>query len=110
MTEPTAPIWLSPARQGGDACITGTRLTCDTLAGRVWAGETPAEVAADFEVTRAQVLAACWFITAYKQIGERRWLAQARKAWARWASDNFSAMWTDDWAAVADPPCKEDVQ
>lgn len=91
-----AAVWIDPARRSGDPCIGGTRLPVDTIIEAAWRNGVPAAIDT-WEVTRAQVLGACWYAATY---GTRRW----RKRWHDWATVNHGAMWGDRYDDVPDPP------
>ncbi len=58
---PRGGVWLNPRVQAGAACIDGTRVPTSVLAHAVSSGESPAEVAADYELEVGAVLAATQF-------------------------------------------------
>lgn len=84
-------IRWSPAHQFGHPTIAGTRLRPEDLAGRVWAGELVADVAADYDLDVQHVRLACWFIARWPypaDVGRRpRWQVAASRAWASWAEE-----------------------
>jgi uncharacterized protein (DUF433 family) len=64
MTLEGVVVW-HPGRMGGEPTIGETRVTVENLAGRVWAGDDPAGVAADFELDRYDVQLACWWMVCH---------------------------------------------
>lgn len=101
--EPRRPVVsVDPAVRFGYPQVRG--VPTDAAAGMVWAGEDVATVADEFNLTRAEVLVACWYETrherprnGYRAAWQRQWLEQAE-----WA------MWHGNWDDVPDPPSKQD--
>lgn len=87
---------IDPAVMGGAPCVAGTRVDLETLAGRVWAGERVDATAADLDVTRGDVLLACWWSTSsttgawWARTGPASQRRQLR--WRRWARDAKDAL------------------
>lgn len=83
---PTADLRVvhMPGRMGGEATIGDTRITCRNVAGRVWAGETVADLADDFGITRDQVRLACWWLIEHA-VENDDWEWMARETWEAWA-------------------------
>jgi uncharacterized protein (DUF433 family) len=52
---PSRSVLLDPEIQAGRPCISGTRVTTDTVASRMSQGEEPRTVAADLQITARQV-------------------------------------------------------
>lgn len=95
-TEPDAYIWTHPGRQGGQPCIGGTRLPVATIARYVWRGSVDLAITAHPDLTRTQVLVACWHQARY---GPPSW----RERWADWLGQHESAMWSDRFDQIPDP-------
>jgi hypothetical protein len=80
----------------------------DAIAGMVWAGESPETVADEYGLPgRSWVLVACWFEARH---GRPR--TGYRRAWRSWAERAGQAMWRAtpvDYAAIPDPPSREEV-
>jgi len=103
MSEPSATfpagrpfVAIDPAMQFGRATLNHTRLTVETVAGFVAAGDPVELVADEYEITRADVLVCCWYVARY---GTRRW----RERWGQWAAAAESELWHGRYQ-VADPP------
>lgn len=102
-------IAVCPAMRSGQPTINGTRLPVDAVVGLVWAQGV--DVAAeDYDLTRADVLIACWFAGSYGLPGRREALFPVRlwpKRWGAWAVEVHQALWSVsnvDYEAVPDPP------
>lgn len=96
---------IDPAIQGGAVCIPGTRIPAEVIGGNVWAGESVADVAWEYDVSHEMVLLCCWWW------GEdRRWLRgkhgrQVEREWGGWIDDakrHFAKRLHPD--KLADPP------
>lgn len=111
MTPPRPTLVIDPGIQFGRVCVPRTRVPADALAECVFAGDTVADVAADYEVARIDVLAACWWSAQWGDVatarrGTKRWpLAQAWLRWAQEVAHPALAGWDGrDPAACPDPP------
>ena len=71
-------------------------VSCDAYAERVHAGEGIEEVADDYDVTRAEVLLACWWAGSSN---DRVW-----RCWKAWAHEVHAAMARGEYDKVPDPP------
>jgi uncharacterized protein (DUF433 family) len=115
-TRPTygAAVWVDPGRRFGSPCVGGTGLGVEFVVGLVWV-EDVATVMAEYNLTRSQVLGACWFVAAYgvdsvadQMNGKfKRWGSQWPKRWAGWASEYGRRLAEGD-DTVPDPPRKGD--
>lgn len=96
-------VSIDPARQSGRPCLNLTRITTETVAGCVLAGDNVDFVAEQYapHLTRADVLLACWYQARY---GAKLW----RGPWAGWAQTVHADMWHGRWDAVTDPPTREE--
>lgn len=106
-------VWIDPARKSGEPCIGGTRIPVSMVAELVWAEDVGA--AEDtWDLTRGQVLVACWYAGAYGIVelhdrnGYRTRLPTAwRRRWREWAWQVHPALWEVtrlDYDAIPDPP------
>lgn len=79
----------------------------DAIAGMVWAGEDLAAVADEFNLTRGEVLVACWFEGTHGRPN-----SGFRKAWRDWAFAAGKSMWRSavNFDGIAGPPTKEGVR
>lgn len=81
-----------------------------SIVGRVWAGEPVAVVAEDFDLTRDDVLVACWFAGSHGLPSNRRAaLAPSRLwrvRWGRWAGEVDGVLCSPsvDQDRIPDPP------
>jgi uncharacterized protein (DUF433 family) len=96
-TELAQCVWVTPQRLGGAACVGGTRISAITVA-RIAVDGIDAVLVAYPDLTRVQVLIACWYVA---QHGAKRWA----DAWGAWADEHEQAMWSGNWDKVPDPPC-----
>jgi uncharacterized protein (DUF433 family) len=97
---PRAAVTIDPRKNFGRPSIRG--ITCEAIAGMVAAGEDPADVAEDYEITLHEVLLACWHEGQY---GPPR----RRRAWKKWADSVGPALggWVPlDLETVAWPPTR----
>ncbi|MFG2001622.1 hypothetical protein ACGFNU_20970 [Spirillospora sp. NPDC048911] len=74
-------------------------MSCEAYADRVFAGESVEEVAADDEVTRDEVLLACWWVG----LNDPR-RDSALRRWAEVAHASLARAWFDE---VPDPPARD---
>lgn len=89
-------VWR-PGRMGGEATIGQSRLTANTLAGFVWAGDSVEFTAESYEVPTFAVELSCWWVALHHP-APNQWQRQARKAWRKWA-----LVW-GDWAWLRSAP------
>lgn len=73
----------------------------EAVCSRIWAGEPLAEVAADYGISREQVLVAAWFLGTYGRT------AAWQKRWRVWAGTFAWSLATGRYDAIPDPPTKE---
>lgn len=93
-------IRVDPAQAFGQPAVAG--VPAESVGGTVWV-ESVAVAAHDYDLTRGQVLVACWFLGTQ---GPRKW----RTRWKTWATAAGIAMWdvrTCDYDAVPDPPGRD---
>ena len=98
-------IVIDPGVQVGQPCIAGTRVPAHTVARQVWVGVRVDDVAAAYNLTRADVLVACWYYAASAYLSGRG--GRKVEAWRRWAGDNVSTLAGHcgaDPATCPDPP------
>lgn len=96
-----------PGRMGGDATIGDTRITCRDVAGMVWAGDTVADLAEDFGLTRDQVRLACWWLVEHA-VQHDDWEGMAWEAWEAWAEQWVTLARNGDGDRAGDPTPKSD--
>lgn len=100
-------VTCQPAVRFGYPTVRG--VATDAVAGMVWAGEPVHVVADEYDLPgREWVLVACWF-----EVRHGRPHSGFRRAWKQWAEQAGQAMWRAsevDYAAIPDPPSKEEVQ
>lgn len=111
---------VDPAVLSGTPCVAGTRLPVYLIAHMVWREgvESAMEM---WDLSRPQVLVACWFAGAYgtvelwevpedwdapspdayrTDLTDRTWLDR----WRAWAQASAGALWRMEYEAVTDPP------
>lgn len=100
--------------RSGEPCVGGTRINVHIIGDYVWAGEGVDHIAKLYNLTRGQVLVACWFLGAYgiDQLHGRngyrtRQTVPWRKRWGAWARQVDGDLWREDYDAVPDPPDKD---
>lgn len=105
-------ISIDPAMRSGQPTVNNTRLHVQAVADVAWA-EGVDVAAEEYELTRADVLVACWYAGTYGLPGRRRSLFPVRlwvKRWGAWADGVHQALWSVaavDYEAIPDPPLAE---
>lgn len=104
MSDQRARVSADPAVQFGRPCIDGTRIPAENIAELVAAGETVEGVCEDFNLTRAQVLVACWYYTRHG-VGDGFGLrTKLRAAWGPWLADTHRQFAAREHDAIPNPP------
>lgn len=108
-----AYVWIDPARKSGEPCVGGHRLPIGLVIDTAWVHGI-AEAMTTYDLTRAQVLVACWYAGSGNVVRLHgkggRYVARRgpwRKRWGAWAAEVHQALWqstTVDYAAIPDPP------
>lgn len=88
-------VW-DPRVRSGQPQINRTRVTVEDVGGTIWAGETVDTVADEYNLTRADVLTACWWLGLH---GTRDWRRRFG-GWAAWVDSDLGSGRYD----VPDPP------
>jgi uncharacterized protein (DUF433 family) len=102
-------IAIDPAMRFGQPTINHTQLPVEAVAEIVWV-EGVDVAAEEYDLTRADVLVACWAAGTYGLPGRRKALFPVRlwvKRWGVWADEVHQALWSVasvDYEAVPDPP------
>lgn len=91
-------VRVEPGLRCGRPNVAG--ISCEAIALDVWDGMSVDETAATFNLTRAQVLVACWFEGRHGAL---------RRSWREWVIQAARSMAHDQWDDVPDPPTKEEV-
>lgn len=119
-------VWIDPARRSGEPCISGTRTPVEHVVECVWDGGVDLAAHA-YQLSRAQVLVACWYAGAYgvtvlhgRQTNagradyrphyRERFREPWRARWRDWAESVAIPLWRVseiDYDAIPDPPSKE---
>jgi len=94
--DPTAVITVDPAKNFGQPSINGGPKAW-VLADMVWAGDDVTHLAQEYELTRAAVLTACWFVASYGTRAEQR-------RWLDWKDTAAVGLWHGDYDRIPDPP------
>lgn len=74
----------------------------ESIGGMVWAGENVDTTADEYDLTRDQVLVACWWLGIH---GAKKW----RRRWKVWAQTAHDHMWHGRWEKVTDPPTENEA-
>jgi uncharacterized protein (DUF433 family) len=108
-------IYVSPDMKGGCPVVSGRRLTAEHVAGMYWElGEhLQAEILDAYELTRSDVLIACWFQAEHgSRTWRRRWKDWLAATWSRTGLQTDPAKdglgWWGDWSDVSLPPTKKE--
>jgi uncharacterized protein (DUF433 family) len=92
-------VCWSPGMRFGEPHVRGRPV--DAIGGMVWAGERVEVVAEEYDVTREEVIVACWWLGRH---GEPRW----RRRWKAWTQVVESELWHGRYD-VQDPPDREET-
>lgn len=102
-------LTIDPKRQFGRVCIEGTRVPAEVVGEAVAGGDSVDDVARDYDVTREQVLLACWWYAVYVE-GHGKFTKAVRAAWlggdyeASWATRALRVLGGHDPGPLEDPP------
>ena len=108
-------ITVDPQVRFGRPRIRDTGVTIGDVVGRVWGGDSAEDVAEDYDLTRADVLVACWFVAAYgaedvaAQLDGhfKRWGRTLSRRWEQWADASTVALGKGEYDDVPDPPSNQ---
>lgn len=110
-------IRVSPKMKFGEPCIAGHRLPAGFIADHYWyLGESlQAEILDAYELTRGEVVVACWFVAAHGTWAQRkRWKPWLDAVWANTGQDQetneFHGWWSHQFEDVPLPPTKKQHQ
>ena len=104
---PEAAVTISVVHRFGAPTVAGVPVSA--VLPTVWL-EGVGTACDEFDLTRPQVLTACWFAAAYgmddawEQDGWHTSGRVWRKRWGPWASEWYGLMWRRKWDGVPDPP------
>ena len=112
MTDPSTQaarpvVTVDPRMNFGAPSVRGVEV--GTIGELVWAGEPVGMVCANYDLTREQVLTACWFLGRFgieDATPSMRHGAYWRARWGTWAWAADDAMWRGRWQDVTDPPTR----
>jgi uncharacterized protein (DUF433 family) len=99
-------VWIAPGRYSGEPCIGGHRMPTRQVADGILAGFGEREYTNGYDLTRNEVLVACWFEARH---GRSRRL---RKAWRKWLAKYDGELWSSEpakWDAVPMPPAESEL-
>jgi uncharacterized protein (DUF433 family) len=96
-------VTVDPRVRFGYPAIRG--IATDAIAGMVWAGEAVETVAAEYGLTRPEVLLACWY-----EVRHSKLRSGYRRRWEPWLAQVEPGMWRGvDWATLPDPPARAEA-
>jgi uncharacterized protein (DUF433 family) len=106
-----AQVTIQPGMLSGTPTVAGHRIQAETIAGTVWSCGVKSTMD-DFELTRCEVLTACWFVGTYGAIdwgirGGKPILHRGeiwRKRWGSWAAHAQGPLWSGKPGECPDPP------
>jgi len=114
LPESTPYVVVNPRMRHGEPSLRGHRLSAAMIADRYWEwGEhLETELLANYEITRADVLACCFYVANYGTRKQRaRWKDWLAAVWANTGQDREtlvnSGWWSDDWSDVPLPPTRQ---
>ena len=102
-------VWIDPGRMSGAACVGGTRCSVDAIADSVWI-EGVADVMHGWDLTRGQVLNACWYAACYPLGPSKPNGGRWRKRWGAWAEQTHGLLWNHKYDEAPDPPMHDDEE
>jgi uncharacterized protein (DUF433 family) len=91
-------VTTDPAVKFGEPTVEGRPV--EALASQIYAGDSLDSVATGFDLTREQVLVACWHQGHH---GPRFW----RRRWGAWAAQAHKELWNSRYD-IPDPPSREE--
>lgn len=96
-------VTVDPRVYSGQPTIRGLRIPTRMIAEIVYErDERPEWILENYDITRDDVLVACWFEATH---GRSRKL---RKVWRDWATENFPILWrSGSWDGVPYPPVED---
>jgi uncharacterized protein (DUF433 family) len=97
-------VTVSPAHRFGRPAIKG--ISCEAIAGMVMAGEDVGAVAADYGISRHEVLLACWHEATF---GLQRTYRRGWRAWADRIAPKLAGLAPFDPATEPGPPDKHEL-
>lgn len=109
-------VTVNPAMRSGAPCVNGTRVPVESIACAVWLDGGVDAAMADYDLTRHDVLVACWFAGTYGLPGRRLALtltATWRRRWGVWADGVHDRLWSHrrvDIETIEGPPTLADQQ
>lgn len=106
MTRPV--VTVEPGVGFGRPTVRG--ISVEVLAGMVWAGDSVDELAEQYEITRYEVLVACWFQARHGHFGRGRDDVAWKAAWRPWLEAVEEPLWRGQYDQVPDPPHKEETR
>lgn len=109
-------VSIDPAIHSGVPCLNHTRLPVNTVAG-VYHQHGLDEIQRGWDVTRPDVLVACWYVGIYgvedfttRDDGTVRLHRGPKPGWraiyGAWAVENGAPLWSGAYDLVPDPPTK----
>lgn len=101
---PMPHVWASPDMKGGTPVINGRRLGAEDMADRYWHfGDVyQFEILDSYELTRSELLIACWYTATYgSRTYRRRWNDWAQSIWAQTGMVEKPSGW---WGPLDDVP------
>jgi uncharacterized protein (DUF433 family) len=103
--QPTPFVSIDPLFKAGTPCLRGTRLPVELIAERYWElGEhLGSELLSAYEITRADVLACCFYVAEYGTKTQRkRWKPWLAETWVQ--TRTGGGWWSEGWGDVPLPP------
>lgn len=108
-----AYLTIRPGVAFGAPCVGRTGTAAWAIVGPIWAGDAVNDVAKDYDLTRNEVLVACWFVATYG-VESAWWNGERRhrpgdvwtRRWGTWASKHAATFWRHEFDEVPDPPTR----
>lgn len=105
---------IRPGVASGAPTVGETGSAAWAICGPIWAGDSLDSTAADYGVSREDVLDACWFVATYG-VDAAWWNGPKRmrsgavwtKRWGAWAAEHAEAFWRHEYDRIPDPPSRE---
>lgn len=96
-------VSIDPAMRFGRPCLNHTRIPVEVVADHFLAGDPIDRICADYQLSRGDILIACWYLGQYGDV-------EYRDRWSAWSSHVAETLWhsTVDYTQVPDPPFSEE--
>lgn len=104
-----APVWVSPMRQFGRPCVSGTRVPVECVVSELRSGASWDEVSDWYALDRDDTIGAAVVaaLNPHGMLPRTRWLVAA---WDEWAEENQDAWHHGRWSEIPEPPTDDEAR